>query len=138
MIYVHQALDAIPVNLKRVALSADRHTVAKRRWRGVAADGREFSFVLDEPLVHGAVFHATKTDFYVLIQEPERIVEIPLGTPSNAARVAWLIGSHHLPLEVRNGTIRVADSAAVRKLFLREHISFKQRKAVFHPLKVGE
>ncbi len=138
MISVHHALLEIPVNLNRVALIADRHTITKRRWRGVAADGREFNFILDEPLVHGAVFHATKSVFYVLLQEPERIVEVPLGSAVNAARVAWLIGGHHFPIEVRNGTIRVADAATVRRLFAREHISFKERKAVFHPLKAGE
>ncbi len=138
MIYVHHALEAIPANLNRVALLSDRHTLGKRRWRGVAADGREFSFVLEEPLVHGAVFHATRTAFYVLLQEPERIIEVPLGAAANAARVAWLIGSHHFPIEVKNGTIRVADSASVRRLFVREHISFKERKAVFQPLKAGE
>jgi len=138
MIHVHHVLEAIPANLTRVPLAVDRHTLAKRRWRGVAADGREFSFVLEEPLVHGAVFHASKTSFYVLLQEPERIVEVPLGSAANATRVAWLFGSHHFPIEVKNGTIRVADSAAVRKLFVREHISFKERKGVFQPIKAGE
>ena len=138
MIHVHHALAAIPANLTRVPLAADRHTLAKKRWRGKAADGHLFNFVLDEPLVHGAVFHASKTSFYVLLQEPERIVEVPAGTVANAARVAWLIGSHHFPIEVKNGGLRVADSPAVRTLLVREHISFKERKAVFQPLKAGE
>jgi urease accessory protein len=138
MTYVHHVIEAIPANLTRVPLGVDRHTLSKRRWRGVAADGRSFSFVLEEPIVHGAVFHASKTSFYVIIQEPERIVEVPLGSPASAARMAWLFGSHHFPVEVKNGTIRLADSAAVRKLFAREHICFKERKAVFQPFKAAE
>ena len=34
-----------------VILTADRATLAKRRWRGVAQDGREFGFDLDHVLV---------------------------------------------------------------------------------------
>jgi len=138
MVNVHHALAVIPAHLTRVALLADRHTVAKKRWRGVAADGKEFNFALEEPLVHGAVFYASKTSFYVLLQEPERIVEIPLHGAAATARIAWLMGGHHFALEIKNGSIRVTDSAAVRRLLAREHISFKERKAVFHPFRTRD
>jgi len=138
MEFVHHSLAEIPPNLTRVSLVVDRHTLAKRRWRGTAGDGREFGFDLDEPLFHGAVFFADDQSFYVLLQEPERILEVSLTTAAIAARLAWTIGHSHLPIQIKNGSLRVADALATRRLFAREHISFRERKAVFQPLKPGQ
>ncbi len=41
-------------SLPTVRISADRLTLAKRRWRGIADDGREFGFDLAAPLADGA------------------------------------------------------------------------------------
>ncbi len=135
MDFVHHALVQIPLQLTRIPLIVDRRTLAKRRWHAVAGDGREFGFDLAEPLFHGAVFFATKTHFYVLLQEPERILEVSLGNAAAAAKVAWAIGNLRFPLQIKNGTIRVMDDPGIRRLFAREHISFRERKSVFQPIK---
>ncbi len=137
MDFVHHPLAAVPANLVRVPLVVDRHTLAKRRWRGVAEDKHEFGFDLDEPLYHGAIFFASEENFYVLLQEPESILEVTLNQPSVAARIAWIVGHSHFPIQIKNGTLRVADALATRRLFAREHVSFRERKAVFQPLKPG-
>ena len=38
----------------KISIPIDRYTLAKRRWRGVAEDGREFGFDLEAPLADGA------------------------------------------------------------------------------------
>ncbi len=136
-IVVRHALVQIPANLARVPLGASRHTLAKNRWRGVAANGRSFTFELEEPLVHGAIFHADETAFYVLLQDPEKILEIPLGSPTATARLAWMIGHHHFPVQIKGSTLRLADQPAARRLFALEHVCFRERKSVFQPFRPG-
>src|SRR5271155_1851356 len=78
-----------------VPLQVDRATLAKRRWRGVAEDGKEFGFDLNEPINHGAHFFSLAETSYVIEQMPEEVLEIPVATLEQAARVAWSLGNLH-------------------------------------------
>ncbi len=51
--------------LRVVELKVERRTVAKRLWRGVAADGCEFGFSLAAPLKHGDTVWQTEAVKYV-------------------------------------------------------------------------
>jgi urease accessory protein len=118
-----------------VILMAERVTLAKRRWRGVARDGREFGFDVDHALSDGAVFHREEGKCYMISQAPEPILEIDLARdPGWAAAVAWQIGNLHFPLEVTDSAIRCADDPATRQLLDREQIAWRAILAVFRPL----
>jgi len=117
-----------------VVLRVDRITLAKRRWRGVAEDGREFGFDLEVPLNHGAHFFAVGDNYYVIEQEPEKVLEIPMTTPEQAARVGWSLGNLHFGIQVAEGAVRVPDDPAVLQLLHREDITFSRVKCVFLPL----
>jgi urease accessory protein len=66
------------------------------------------------------------------------VLEVALGTDApTAARLGWLIGNLHFPLEVAGTTVRVADDPALRQLFEREKIGYIACKRVFHPLGGG-
>lgn len=123
----------------RVALSADRLTLAKRRWRGTAADGMEFGFDLEHPLSDGDAFFQTDTAVYALAQRPEPVLEIPLGTdPADAARLGWRLGNLHFPLAfAENGAALAVDDPAVRGMLTREHIAFTPAERVFRPISGG-
>jgi len=118
-----------------ILLRIDRQTLAKRRWRGVAEDGREFGFDLQEPLADGAAFFESEEHRYCLAQNPEPVLEVKLPASPKAAQLGWMIGNLHFPLEVSGEVIRAADDPALRQLFAREHIAFTENTAVFHPLK---
>lgn len=119
-----------------VVLTVDRATLAKRRWRGAARDGREFGFDLDHPLVDGAVFHREAGKCYLISQAPEPVLEIELGSnPGRSARVAWQIGNLHFPVEVTDLVIRCADDPAIRQLLQREEIAWRASVAVFRPIR---
>jgi urease accessory protein len=115
----------------------DRHTLAKRRWRGTAEDGREFGFDLEEPLHDGAPFFQAAGATYVIAQQPESVLEVTLTTPLEGARIGWLIGNLHFSLELAGRVILVADDPALRQLFGREHIPFTEASRVFHPERQG-
>ena len=117
-----------------VILMADRATLAKRRWRGVARDGREFGFDLDHGLVDGSVFHREGGKCYIISQASEPVLEIDLGRdPARAAVLAWQIGNLHFPIEVTESVIRSTDDPAIRQLLQREQIAWRSATAVFHP-----
>jgi len=124
--------------LARIPLPIDRYTLAKRRWRGVADDGREFGFDLEAPLPDGAAVFQSDTAVYVIAQKYEPVLEVALGTDSpTAARLGWIIGNLHFQIEVAGALVRVVDDPAVRQLFERERIAFTACKRVFHPLSGG-
>jgi urease accessory protein len=117
-----------------VRLCADRATLSKRRWRGVAVDGREFGFDLDEVLVHGTPFYFEEGTQYVFEQRPEKVLEISITAPEEAARIAWGLGNLHFGVQVTPAAIRVVDDPAVRQFLFREHIDFQHVNCVFTPI----
>jgi urease accessory protein len=120
-----------------IHLPADRATLAKRRWRGVAEDGREFGFDLDETLAHGDHFFADGDKWYTVEQTPEEVLGIPVTSIEQAARVAWSLGNLHFGVQVLSGSVRVTEDPAVLQLLSREHIAFERVTCVFQPLSAG-
>lgn len=128
--------------LGEVLLRVDRHTLAKRRWRSTAENGHEFGFDLEEPLADGTAFFETEAHSFRIAQTPEPVLELriadrELREEADAARIGWMIGNLHFPLEITESLIRVPDDPALRALFEREHISFESAAAVFHPLRAA-
>ena len=125
-------------SLPTIRISVERLTLAKRRWRGAAEDGFDFGFDLDAPLADGACIFQNESAGYFIAQKYEPVLEVALaaGAPASA-RLGWIIGNLHFPLEVAEGIVRVADDPALRQLFEREHIAFTACMRVFHPLGGG-
>jgi len=121
-----------------VRIPVDRMTLAKRRWRGTAEDGTEFGFDLEKPLADGDIAFVDHGSRYFISQRYEPVLEVSLmdGAPA-AARLGWIIGNLHFPLELAGNVVRVVDDSALRQLFEREHISFTPCKRVFRPLGGG-
>jgi urease accessory protein len=121
--------------LALVPLPVDRLTLAKRRWRKTAADGREFGFDLEHPLCDGDVFFQSAHVRYQIEQQPEPVLEVPLGSAAaEAARLGWKIGNLHFPIAITAGAIHAPDDPAIRQLLEREGIVHRAIHAVFRPL----
>ncbi|MEA3209953.1 MAG: urease accessory protein [Chthoniobacter sp.] len=135
---IQRALPEWDGALPTLRVPVDRHVLAKRRWRGVAEDGTEFGFDLEAPLADGAPVFQSDSAVYRLAQKYEPVLEVALGADASAAaRLGWIIGNLHFPLEVAGATVRVIDDPALRQLFEREGIVFVSAKRVFHPLGGG-
>ena len=129
-------------SLPTMRIFVERLTLAKRRWRGAAEDGREFGFDLEAPLADGAGVFQSESAGYFIAQKYEAVLELRLAdcglrVATDAARLGWVIGNLHFPLEVTAEAIRVADDPALRQLFARESLPFTACKRVFHPLSGG-
>lgn len=135
---INGPLATLPAGTALIRIPVDRLMLAKRRWRGVAEDGVEFGFDLEKPLNDGAAVFEDTTSVYIIAQKYEPVLEVALGADApTAARLGWLIGNLHFPLEVAGSTVRVADDSALRQLFEREKIPFIACKRIFHPLAGG-
>lgn len=117
-----------------IKLLADRATLAKRRWRGRAENGREFGFDLENGLSGGLVFFRDESGEYILEQAPEEVIEIPVTAVERAARLAWGLGNLHFAVQVLPGAVRVKEDPAVRQLLEREGIAYERVTCVFLPL----
>ena len=121
----------------RIALRVDRLTLAKRRWRAAAEDGREFGFDLECPIKDGAAFFETEAGVYFIAQQVEDLLEISPIDAADAARTGWMIGNLHFPIAIENGAVLAPADPAVSQLLERERIRFALARKVFHPLKAA-
>jgi urease accessory protein len=120
--------------LPEITLTADRLTLAKRLWRGVAADGVEFGFELAAPLQHGDTFWQDAVGRYTVRQLPEAVIEIPLDfAPAAAAGLGWAIGNLHLELSAEPARMLAPDEPAVRRLLERLEVPYQATTAIFRP-----
>lgn len=89
-----------------VLVTVDRHTLYKRRWRAVAENGTELAVNLSEPVQHGVFLDGGNNRVFLVKQEPEAILAIPLPSKNQlAAQIGWYLGNQHLPVEVRTHEI---------------------------------
>ena len=136
MLVLIEAVIAQPnLALPEIALKAERLTLAKRLWRGVADDGTEFGFELSAPLKHGDTFWQTATARYVVQQPPETVLAISLDAiaPSAAAGIGWAIGNLHREFSSEPTRLLAPDEPALRQLFERLKIPFQPTTAIFRP-----
>lgn len=137
MIIVKEKLKGLDgADAVRVSLKVDRFKLLKRRWRGEADDGADFGFELDEPLSHGDLVHCTTASCYVIEQKPETVLEVDFSDNLlMGLHVAWSIGNLHMPMQSLSSGVRVADDPAVRQLFAHLDVRFKEKNAVFQPIR---
>ena len=134
MTIVHAAISAPDTTRPEIFLRTDRFTLAKRLWRGTAADGTEFGFELEAPLKPGETFFESHTGRYVVVQGEEAVVEISLNiAPSAAAGIGWAIGNLHLELSADATRLLAPDEPAVRQLLERLKVPYQLTTAVFRP-----
>ena len=121
-----------------IFLEVERATLAKRRWRGVARDGREFGFDLEHALADGSAIFRLEGKCYVLAQKPEPLLEISLeDSPAHAALLGWRIGNLHLPIQIFGSVAYTPDDPAARQMLSREGVFFKTITGIFHPAARG-
>lgn len=119
----------------QIVLRAERREFLKRRWRGIADDGAEFGFDLDERLFDGCVIHHRGGSDYIVRQTPETVYRIAFETPAQAAFVAWKTGNLHMPAQILDDAILVLHDDAMRNLIEREGWTFSEIEILFTPMK---
>ena len=134
---ITQALSHAHAGREVIAVSVDRHKLARRRWRGVAADGTDFGFDVNESLNHGDCIYETDTKSYVIEQAPEDCFLIGLKGAQEAAWIGWMVGNLHFKASFSDEGVLVQDDLAVEQMLDREHIHYHRVQRVFQPAKQG-
>jgi urease accessory protein UreE len=131
---VTQIPQSTDTSLEEVKVSIARHTLQKKHWRITAADGEDIAVELDKPCSHGDAVCETDRKRYIIDQLPEAVITVKIPDDSEQSAVlGWFIGNQHIPLEVKNNTIRIADEATVRQLLDRNHIHYHCEESIFCP-----
>jgi urease accessory protein len=134
---VTQALSPVPHHHDPVSIPVDRHKLARRRWRGTAADGTDFGFDVPEALNHGDCVLVEDGKAYVIEQSPEDCFLIAIGEGKESARVGWMIGNLHFKAAFSDDGILVQDDLAVQQMLDRESIAYNCVTRIFQPSKSG-
>ena len=131
---VRAPLDTPDASLAEVALHADRRDLSRRIWRGKADDGTEFGFELESPLHHGQTFAQTAKERYVIRQNPEPLLEIPLDVAADAAAViGWAVGNLHFAIEAQSHRMLALDDTGLRQTLDRLGVHYQAVTEVFRP-----
>jgi len=131
---IRSALPSPAAGRPEVAVRASRQTLAKRLWRGAADDGTDFGFELDGPLAHGDVVWSTPAANYVIRQQPEPVLEIPLDVaPDAAAVIGWAVGNLHFAIEAQSTRLLAPDDSGLRQSLDRLGIHYHEAVEVFQP-----
>ena len=120
---------------RQVVLAAERRQFLKRRWRGIAEDGMEFGFDLETRLTDGCVIFQKDGKDYIVRQLAEKVYQIVLTSPDQAALVAWKVGNLHLPAQILPDSIRILHDEAMTQLLQREGWDFTEPEVLFTPMK---
>lgn len=127
-------LAAFDAGLPAVAVTLPRRDLTTTAWQAVAADGRAFRCTAAAPLRAGDTIFATAAVRYVLFQQEEPVVEVPLALAASAAAgVGWAFGNEHLPLCAEPTRLLAPDEPAVRQLLDRLRVPYRAGLAVFRP-----
>jgi len=122
---------------RKTPLKTDRRTLAKRRWRATADDGREFGFDLPHPLKNRTPFFETEDTRYEIEQTPENVLRIPFTDRKQAAYYGWMVGNLHFSADFQEDAVIAEDDPAVRQMLERNHIDYSEIEAVFEPVIVS-
>src|SRR5580700_1688803 len=124
---VHEPLASFDAALPEIAVRVDRQKLAKRLWRVAAVDGAEFGFEVETPLRHGDVVWASDKARYVIRQEPEPVLEIPLDVKTDAAAViGWAVGNLHFAIEAQPTRLLAPDDTGLRQALDRMGIHYHE------------
>ena len=120
---------------RQIVLTAERRQFLKRRWRGIAEDGTEFGFDLENRLTDGCVIFQQDGNDYIVRQLPEKVYQVECGNPAHAALVGWKVGNLHLPAQILDHAVLVLHDEAMTQLLEREGWEFTEPEVIFTPMK---
>jgi urease accessory protein len=131
---VRAALADSDPTLPEVAIRLDRSKLAKRLWRAAADDGTDFGYEGVGPLRAGAVIALGAGVRYVVRQNPEPVLEIPLDVaPDAAAVIGWAVGNLHFAIEAQAARLLAPDDSGLRQSLDRLGIHYHSAVEVFQP-----
>ena len=107
----------------------------KSRLRARLGSGEEVALVLPrgELLRGGDLLVASDGRVIEVIAEPERVLHVECPSPAALARAAYHLGNRHVPLEVGEGYLRIAEDHVLEEMLKGLGASLRTIEAPFEP-----
>lgn len=93
----------------------------------------EIALPQGERLCSGDVLQLDDGGLIEIIAKPEELLEVRAADPSALARLAWLLGDHHIPVEIHERRLRLHRSDAARALLQPQGARLIDIEAPFEP-----
>jgi len=107
----------------------------KTRLRAVLDNGESVALLLPrgETLRGGDLLVASDGRVIELIALPEAVVRVACDSPRELARAAYHLGNRHIPVEVGEGWLRIAEDHVLEQMLLGLGASLTREQAPFEP-----
>jgi urease accessory protein len=107
----------------------------KSRLRATLASGEPVALMLarGEVLRGGDYLVATDGRIIQVVAQPERVLHVECDTPHALARAAYHLGNRHVPVEIGDGYLRIADDHVLTGMLRRLGARVTQMEAPFEP-----
>jgi urease accessory protein len=107
----------------------------KSRLRAALASGEPVALMLvrGEVLRGGDYLVATDGRIIQVVAQPERVLHVECDTPHGLARAAYHLGNRHVPVEVGDGYLRIADDHVLADMLRGLGARVTEMEAPFEP-----
>jgi urease accessory protein len=93
----------------------------------------EMALPQEERLRSGDVLRLDDGNLIEILAKPELLLEVRATDPSALARMAWLLGDHHIPVEIHERRLRLHRSDIARALLQAQGARLIDIEAPFEP-----
>ena len=93
----------------------------------------EMALPQEQRLRSGDVLLLDDGNLIEIVAKPELLLEARASDPSALARLAWLLGDHHIPVEIHDRRLRLHRSDAARALLQAQGARLMDIEAPFEP-----
>jgi urease accessory protein len=113
-------------------------TQAERRaavglFTGLRGTAVELALPSGSRLVHDDRLALEDGGAVAIVAMPEVLLEVRAGDTASLARAAWLLGDHHIPVEIHTRYLRVLRTAVVERLLATAGVTIRAIEAPFEP-----
>ena len=114
-------------------LDHDERKSPRGRFVGLRGTAIEIALPPGQKLRHDDYLVLDDGGLIEIVARPEPLIEVRAHDVTALARVAWLLGDHHIPVELSERRLRVRPGAPVETLLQALDVTLRRIEAPFEP-----
>jgi urease accessory protein len=116
-----------------VLLTHDERRAPRGTVTGLRGTAIELALPAGTRLNHDDVVMLDDGSAVEIVARPEPLLEVRADDPAVLARAAWLLGDHHIPVEIHARYLRVSRTESVSALLRTLDVTVREMDAPFEP-----
>ena len=107
----------------------------KSRFKAKLVSGEEVGVMLPrgEILRGGDLVTASDGRVFEIVSQPEELLNVECATPAALAKIAYHLGNRHVPVEVGEGYLRIAEDPVLERMLEGLGATVRRKTAPFEP-----